>query len=177
MDVGRRVRCREVHGHEELALVTTEVADGIVRGALVSGGTVIWTDGQVEDCTPCTTDRSFSLVDLDGDGSDELLVRVHRTGHMSTSADWLDVWTIGDDDVPLKAHSLALGVAASNQGSEDGHSDDYACSSSLKIIAARGNSHRLELVGQCSGAVAPRDYLVGRHVYALQHGRLELIQP
>ncbi|SRR5260221_7677369 len=174
----KRIRCNEIRGHDELALITYDANEGIVLGAVVSVDNVRWTDGQAEDCTPCTTDRSFALVDLDGDGRDELLVRVHRTGHMSTSADQLDVWTIGDDDVPVAARSLTLGVAASNQGHEDGHSDDYACSSSLRIIAGGGKSRRLELVGRCSGAVAPRDYLIGRHVYALQqHGHLEPIQP
>jgi hypothetical protein len=159
-----QLHCHEIHGHAKLALVTFNADDGIVIGALVSGDQVVWNDGRgVEDCTPCVTDRSFSLADLDGDGRDELLVRAQKAGHMSTGSEWLEVWVLADD-APVDAGTIVLDYWASNQGSEGGVSLDYACSSSQRIAAGR-----IVVVERCTGARASERY---RDVYVLADGKL-----
>jgi hypothetical protein len=169
----KRLRCREVRGPKPLALVTYEMGDGVVMGALVSGDTVVWTHGSAEDCTPCMTDRAYAVADLDGDGRDELLVHVHKTGHMSTTVEWLELWMLGGDGVPVEGASLTIRDSASNQGSEAGQRLDYACSSAWRLIGGPARTQRLELVGRCTGSAAPRDYPRGRHAFALREGRLE----
>ena len=153
----KRLRCRTIRGHAELALVTYDANDGVVLGALVDGDRVLWSHGQALPCTPCMTDRSFSLADLDGDGKDELLVRVHKDGHDTMTGEWIEVWTIRDDDEPVSAGSVT--VAATDPP------DHWRCSSSVRILD-RG----IELVGRCS---AQQDaYATGRHVYVLRDSQL-----
>jgi hypothetical protein len=169
----KRLRCREVRGPTPLALLTYAADDGVVLGALVSGDTVVWSHGSAEDCTPCLTDRAYAVADLDGDGRDELLVHVHKTGHMSTSAEWLELWTLDGRGVPTEGPSLTVRASASNQGSEGGRRLDYACVSTWRVLGGPAHAQRIELVGSCTGpAASQHDYARGRQVFTLRDGQL-----
>jgi len=158
----RELECRELHAAKPLVLITFQVDRAIVIGAVMSGDKLLWIADHDEDCTPCTTVEAFTITDLDGDGVDELLVATHKTGHMMTSVDWLDVFTLDHDGLPTPTTQPSLLL-------DDSSLHDYTCSSTLRVIAGAGKTHELELLGACKGDHP--EFRKGRHVYAL-HGNV-----
>ena len=162
----KRLHCADVRAAVPLALLTYDIGDDVVLGALASGTDIRWTHGNPLDCTPCVTDREFAALDLDDDGKDELLVYSHKSGHMASSSEWLEVYTIGNDGVPVETPQIIqLGRASYKE---------YRCTSTVKVVAGPKHTNRLEVIGKCTvGDETPNGFAVGRHVYALHGGKLE----
>lgn len=102
----------------------------------------------------------FESVDLDGDGTDELIV--HRGDDRLTIAEWVDVVAIrGDKLAELKGPRISY---------EDPDIDD-ACRGSVAIERAGVGQHLVVTTAQSNGR-SEHCLARGRHVFALVRGSL-----
>jgi hypothetical protein len=141
-----QVWCRPIKGRSATVLVlatldgTTEATAGRVGFAMVvvaKTQRILYQEASV----PGTPGESFtySLVDLEGDGQDALLVHHFHEGHMGTSSEYLEALRVRADDV-THLGTLMLG---SGMNARDGNS----CTSG-QLALVGGRSRRLQITTQ-----------------------------
>jgi hypothetical protein len=105
-------------------------------------GTVLWRQHSYAETPGDWYD--WQLVDLDGDGRDELVARDFHTGHMGTSSERLLIYVIGDgklENVPPSGE-LLLGTHRSAKGDEQN-----SCRSTHRLVRD-GRRTLIEIVGK-----------------------------
>lgn len=137
-DKPSHVRCMPVRADIPLVLVTFDLPGDLHAGALVSDGKIVWIGSPGSHCTPCMMTLSLGTADLDGDGRDELLVRIFKEGHMGYTSSWIDVYRIAADGQP--AESAIGGIALGGSGPKP----PWKCTATDRVIncGAGANSSR-----------------------------------
>lgn len=136
---------------------------GIGYAAIIDGnGTVRW--HQVSASVVPGDWYDWQVVDLDGDGRDELIAHHVHSGHMSSSLEELFLYTVGNGEateaaaLPLADHVPAKGF------------DQNSCTSAYRLVRDGGRTV-IEIVGKrdsdpnlrpVDDEFCPR---VGKHVY------------
>lgn len=163
--------CRVLRARAPTWLITFAASGcgdpGAGAAAIVQSGAVTWSDpGFGAPGTPCRG-GTWQAADLDGDGSDELLLFEDYQGHEGFARRSLGVMAI-ESGKPVPGDGLAL---ASRGSRLDGGRYTWECSAGYRLVPAQHGARRIQLVGHghVPDADCPKD---GRHVYAWQRGKL-----
>ncbi len=140
-----------------------------LRNGAVGYAAIVNADGRVRWQQPESSETpgdwyEWSVVDLDGDGHDELVADHTHIGHMGSSDEELLIYTIGDGEptqvaaLPLEDHLPAKGLGQNSCASthrlvRDGRR------MAIEIVGKRGNDPQLSPV---TGNACPQD---GRRLY------------
>lgn len=164
--------CRVLRARRSTWLLTLADAGcgglGDGAAAIIQDGAVTWSElGSSVSGTPCRG-GTWQAVDLDGDGSDELLFLEDHEGHEGSARRSLTVMAIANG-APADRDQLALEWRGSSEGSGV---FSYRCFARFRLVLAAHGARQIELIGH--GRVAdddrcPRD---GRHVYAWNGSQL-----
>jgi hypothetical protein len=147
-----RPTCVAIHAHKRLTLVIDTATldleppprnfDAYASGgrgyaAIVdAAGAIAWYDAWDAE-TPGNV-KQWTLVDLDGDGRDELVEQHIHIGHMGAISSALDVLVIGDDGVPVLGRELPL--------EESFPKNENACHSTHRLVHT-GRTVAIEVTG------------------------------
>jgi hypothetical protein len=148
-----RPKCLAIHASERLTLVVDVATldlkpppknfDPYMNGgqgyaAIVDeAGMITWQDAW-NDETPGDM-KQWTLVDLDGDGNDELVEEQLHIGHMGSSRSSLRVFAIGSDGVPSLGGELRL--------HDSFPKDKNACTSTHRLVVHSGRPVTIEITG------------------------------
>jgi hypothetical protein len=167
-----RVRCTVVRSPVRLWLVTFESLDRVQLAALVSKDEVVWLGGSLDLETPHIS-TSYTVADLDGDGTDELIEHGHKEGHMSTSSDWLQIEALDAVGRPVEASGTEiagfLGLGLTGEADSGEH---YHCWSTDRLVPGPHGTKLLEIRSRTSGP-APADCSTGVRLYAWRPGAFD----
>lgn len=139
---------------------------GAGASAIVQDGVVTWHEPADVPGTPCRG-GTWQPVDLDGDGTDELLHIEEYQGHEGSGHRVLAVVSIVNGE-PAHGSEIALASRGSKVGD---HQYTWDCSASYRIVRAPRAAQRIEVVGRGEGPQegCPK---TGRHVYVWKRGTL-----
>ena len=133
---------------------------GAGASAIVQDGVVTWHEPTDVPGTPCRG-GTWQPVDLDGDGTDELLHIEEYQGHEGSGHRTLAVVSIANGE-PAERSELVLASRGSSSGD---HQYTWNCSASYRLVRGSRASLRIEVVGH-GGGPQERCHKAGHHVYA-----------
>lgn len=159
--------CVEVHGNEPALLIFDK------NGALLIGKSVTW--HRIDpDCTPGSS-HAYQAEDLDGDGTDEVIVTEDYWGHMGYGSQSLSIEHVVGGE-------LTGGGKTQRLGWTDGEHEHNNCWATVRVVAGPGTTNLVEvtgITGEERGRVKPEAEscaLPGPRRYRWAHDKLVLVK-